>query len=197
MQLQLKCKLRAYSKIRGVGDAIYHNSLLGRDATNAHPASAISFDDSNTVEDKIVSIDNDISNISGDISTINGQIDTINNTSLPSKIDKVMNATGKLPKFKADGDIESSGIDSTAIATDISLSASSGTVSVQLKNGTTGIGNTVTFDKSSISLGTVDNTSDANKPVSTATQTALDKKLNTPVSAVNAGKIIVRSSDGL
>jgi hypothetical protein len=37
--------------------------------------------------------------------------------------------------------------------------------------------------KTSLGLGNVDNTSDANKPVSTAQQTALDGKLNTWVSA--------------
>ena len=36
-----------------------------------------------------------------------------------------------------------------------------------------------TLDKSAVGLGNVDNTSDANKPVSTATQTALDAKLTT------------------
>lgn len=36
-----------------------------------------------------------------------------------------------------------------------------------------------TLDKSAVGLGNVDNTSDANKPISTATQTALDAKLTT------------------
>lgn len=36
-----------------------------------------------------------------------------------------------------------------------------------------------TFEKSSVGLGNVDNTSDANKPVSTAQQSALDQKVNT------------------
>lgn len=44
---------------------------------------------------------------------------------------------------------------------------------VQSVNGATG---TVVLDKSSVGLGNVDNTSDASKPVSTATQTALDGK---------------------
>lgn len=43
-------------------------------------------------------------------------------------------------------------------------------------NGQTGA---VTLGKADVGLGNVDNTSDANKPVSTATQTALDGKLNT------------------
>lgn len=38
----------------------------------------------------------------------------------------------------------------------------------------------VTLSKSDVGLGNVDNTSDANKPISTATQTALDAKANLP-----------------
>jgi hypothetical protein len=47
--------------------------------------------------------------------------------------------------------------------------------SVNSVNGQTG---TVVLTKSDIGLGNVDNTSDANKPVSTATQTALNLKIN-------------------
>ena len=42
-----------------------------------------------------------------------------------------------------------------------------------------------TLDKTAVGLGNVDNTSDANKPLSTATQTALDAKQNTLVSGTN------------
>lgn len=44
---------------------------------------------------------------------------------------------------------------------------------------------TWTIDKTSVGLGNVDNTSDLNKPVSTATQTALNAKQDTLVSATN------------
>lgn len=52
-----------------------------------------------------------------------------------------------------------------------------GTTSADVKsvNGKTG---DVELDKSDVGLGNVDNTSDANKPISTATQTALDGKLD-------------------
>jgi hypothetical protein len=53
---------------------------------------------------------------------------------------------------------------------------------VQSVAGQTG---TVTLAKGDVGLGNVDNTSDANKPVSTATQTALDGKQDTLVSATN------------
>jgi hypothetical protein len=42
-----------------------------------------------------------------------------------------------------------------------------------------------TLDKSAVGLGNVDNTSDANKPISTATQTALNAKQDTLVSGTN------------
>lgn len=53
---------------------------------------------------------------------------------------------------------------------------------VESVNGKTGV---VVLDKSDIGLGNVDNTSDANKPVSTATQTALNGKQDTLVSGTN------------
>lgn len=54
-------------------------------------------------------------------------------------------------------------------------SAASGAAPVQSVAGKTG---TVTVTKSDVGLGNADNTSDANKPVSTATQTVLDAKLD-------------------
>jgi hypothetical protein len=48
-----------------------------------------------------------------------------------------------------------------------------------------GLWKPLALDKTSVGLGNVDNTSDANKPISTATQTALNAKQNTLVSATN------------
>ena len=45
------------------------------------------------------------------------------------------------------------------------------------------------YNKSEIGLGDVDNTSDANKPVSTATQTALNNKLNSSAVSLSAGQV--------
>ena len=53
---------------------------------------------------------------------------------------------------------------------------------VQSVAGKTG---TVTLAKADVGLSNVDNTSDANKPVSTAAQTALDAKQNTLISGTN------------
>lgn len=55
---------------------------------------------------------------------------------------------------------------------------------IQSINGKTG--NSVTIVKGDLGLGNVDNTSDVNKPVSTATQTALDLKANSSVT-ISAG----------
>ena len=63
-------------------------------------------------------------------------------------------------------------------------------------NGQTGI---VVLDKSDIGLSNVDNTSDINKPISTATQTALNSKQDTLVSTTNIksinGQSILGSGD--
>jgi hypothetical protein len=48
-----------------------------------------------------------------------------------------------------------------------------------------GLWKPLALDKTSVGLSNVDNTSDANKPISTATQTALNAKQNTLVSATN------------
>ena len=56
--------------------------------------------------------------------------------------------------------------------------------------GKTGV---VTLVKADVGLGNVDNTSDANKPISTATQTALNAKQNTLVSGTNIKTINTQS----
>lgn len=69
---------------------------------------------------------------------------------------------------------------------------SSSVVGVASVNGQTG---TVVLTKSDIGLGNVNNTSDANKPISTATQTALDAKVNTSSVGVANG-VASLGSDG-
>ena len=54
---------------------------------------------------------------------------------------------------------------------------------------------TVTVDKNAIGLGNVDNTADLNKPISTATQTALDKKADKVEGATN-GNFAALDSNG-
>ena len=61
---------------------------------------------------------------------------------------------------------------------DSQKAASTGWVSSKITAWWNAIKSTVTFAKAQVGLGNVDNTSDANKPVSTAMQTALDAKAN-------------------
>lgn len=55
----------------------------------------------------------------------------------------------------------------------------------------------VTLNKSDVGLGNVDNTADADKPISTATQTALDGKLNSSLKGANDGLAELDSSGKL
>lgn len=64
---------------------------------------------------------------------------------------------------------------------------------VQSVNGKTG--NAVTLNKADVGLGNADNTSDANKPVSSATQSALNLKANTADLGALAVKSSVNNSD--
>jgi hypothetical protein len=74
-------------------------------------------------------------------------------------------------------------------------SVASAATPVQTVAGKTG---TVTVTKSDVGLGNADNTSDANKPVSTATQTALDAKLDKNSTITGATKTkVTYDSKGL
>jgi hypothetical protein len=96
--------------------ATNHNDLSGREATDSHPATAISYDNSTS---------------------------GLTSTNVKSAIDELKVLAGN---------------------------------NVTSVNGETGV---VVLDKDDIGLGNVDNTSDANKPISTATQTALNGKSDT------------------
>jgi hypothetical protein len=74
----------------------------------------------------------------------------------------------------------SSGDDISNLTNDVGYITSAPVDSV---NGETGL---VVLDKTDIGLGAVDNTSDANKPISTATQTALDLKEDDIVATTSA-----------
>lgn len=71
-------------------------------------------------------------------------------------------------------------------------------------NSSTSLWNNGTLTKSDVGLGNVDNTSDLNKPISTATQTALNSKQDTITGAastvvssnLNANKVVISSPSG-
>lgn len=86
----------------------------------------------------------------------------------------------------AAGSITESQLDS---AVQTKLNSSSGVTSVNTRTGD------VTLTKSDVGLANVDNTSDANKPISTATQTALDAKAD--ASAVGAKVLLINDAASL
>lgn len=50
--------------------------------------------------------------------------------------------------------------------------------------------------KSTVGLGNVDNTSDTDKPISTATQTALDGKMDNPTNTGSNGQALIKTQNG-
>lgn len=85
-----------------------------------------------------------------------------------------------------------------SIASEVGVSLASNSqgakadTAVQMVNGKSG--NSVNLDKSDVGLGNVDNTSDANKPVSTAQQTALDLKSDKSVT-ISSGNGLTGGGD--
>ena len=71
----------------------------------------------------------------------------------------------------------------------LSISATKINGTLAIANGGTGA-TTASAARTNLGLGNVDNTTDASKPISTATQTALDLKLNTNGNAATATKLV-------
>ncbi len=94
----------------------------------------------------------------------------VNNTNNPHNVTKAQLGLGNVSNT-ADTDKPLS----TAAINALALKADKTYVDGKIATITSG---TLTFDKNSVGLGNVDNTSDVNKPISTATQTALDLKVN-------------------
>ena len=79
---------------------------------------------------------------------------------------------------------------STDVNTALALKASAADLDLKAPIASPSFTGTVSgITKSMVDLGSVDNTSDANKPVSTATQTALNLKLDATANAVSATKL--------
>lgn len=85
-----------------------------------------------------------------------------------------------------DGSITEAKLDTAAQA---KLNAVGAVTSVNTRTGA------VTLTKTDVGLGNADNTSDANKPVSTATQTALDAKAN--ATSVGAKVLLIDNAAAL
>ena len=94
------------------------------------------------------------------------------------------NATNTTSNAYADGKVQNSLVASTVLAPSVTaVNTGLGTKEPTITAGTTaqywrGDKTFQTLDKTAVGLANVDNTSDANKPVSTATQTALNLKAN-------------------
>jgi hypothetical protein len=133
-------------------------------------------------------------------SDANKPISTATQTALNTKATKIVGGTtGNLVTRDASGDIADSGKavnDSGTTINDI-WSASKIALSLDDKEDILTAGTTSqyyrgdktwqTLDKAAVGLGNVDNTSDANKPISTATQTALNAKINTSTIGAASG----------
>jgi hypothetical protein len=135
----------------------------------------------------------DLSNIG---TNTHAQIDThIASTSNPHSVTKTQVGLGNVPDVDATDPANISQSASYRFVTDTEKSTwnskepaiSSGTTSQYWRGDKT----FQTLDKTAVGLGNVDNTSDLNKPISTATQTALDLKVdeNSPITGDTKTKI--------
>jgi quercetin dioxygenase-like cupin family protein len=114
-------------------------------------------------------------------------------TGLPALLSYSVTATGNTVPYRS-----STGTIATATATDNAhaVPLSQMNTALAAKEGTVAAGTTAqyyrgdkswqTLNKSAVGLGNVDNTSDVDKPVSTATQTALNAKLDKNTTATNS-----------
>ncbi len=107
------------------------------------------------------------------------------NTSNPHGVTKTQVGLSNVPNVNATARASHSGTQTASTISDFS-SAASAAAPVQSVAGKTGA---VTLAKGDVGLGNVDNTSDLNKPISTATQTALNGKLGASATAVAASSL--------
>ncbi len=105
----------------------------------------------------------------------------LNNPKIVGKLKLPAEVANKVLQVNASGELESSTVSSTALSNISSLSSAAvsvdGVQTLTNKTLTSPVINTPTgITKSDVGLSNVDNTSDLNKPISTATQSALDLK---------------------
>ena len=166
------------SNWKDVGEMIRHNRLQGRDEADCHPISAIT-----GLQDKL------------------DEKATGSDTYTKTEVDEKLNL--KADKART---LQGYGITDayTKAETDNKLSEKLNTESAEetyatkteLSSHTENTDNPHNVTKAQVGLGNVDNTSDANKPISTATQNALNGKLSIKQNPQDAGKVVKVGSDG-
>lgn len=156
-------------------DAVHddHNLLVNRDLPDQHPMSAITGLE-NTLDSKVEKTDN-VSQVYGTDSVGNqttydvnsfGQVDDV-------QVDGISIVENKIANLGTMA-LESLNDYSTTAVADTLYAAKS--YETTIDNHIANTNNPHEVTKSQVGLGNVDNTSDLNKPISTATQTALDGK---------------------
>ena len=112
-------------------------------------------------------------------SDLDKPVSTATTTELAKKADKVATATdGDIVQFDENGNIEDSGVSASGVSTHLSNT-----------------NNPHVVTKAQVGLGNVDNTSDLDKPISTATQTALNAKAD-KVPSANDGDLVQFDENG-
>lgn len=146
----------------GGGDITMHNQLNGRDSAGAHPMSAIT----GLVAELAKKYEKPLAGIPKE--DLTQAVQDVINTALTSTDPRVAQWSAKYDK-------PAGGIPKSDLVSTVQDSLTKADTSVQKVNtiGPDTTGN-VTLTKANIGLGNVDNTSDANKPISTAQQAAFD-----------------------
>lgn len=160
-----------YATEWGAAAASAHNDMTGRDATDSHPTAAITGLDTA---------------LGGKVDKVTGKgLSTEDYTSAEkSKLAGVADNANNYTHPNHSGDVASSGDGATTIANSAVTNAKMANMATQTVKGRNTAESGAPEDlsvatvKSMLSIGNVDNTSDANKPISTAQQTALSAKAN-------------------
>lgn len=162
-----------------------------------------------TIDDALEAIDGDLTQIATDMATLNTALGTVNTsiTTHSARTDNPHSVT-KAQVGLANADNTSDADKPVSTATQTAITNSSSSVLSTIRGGVATAGDTLNkiwtaltshtgstnnphgVTKAQVGLGNADNTSDANKPVSTATQTALNTKANTENAVTGIGRTI-------
>lgn len=131
-----------------------------------------------TVEGEVVALDSAVSGLDTRVTAVEGSVGTLNANvvTLQSDVSSMQTEIGTIESELVNvNSAIAAKYDASNPANYVDATAAAAAAPVQSVAGKTG---TVTLSKSDVGLNNVDNTSDANKPISTATATALSGKLD-------------------